>query len=154
MFRYISYLLKNKQDIEDTFQQTFINFYSSISDNKEINNVYVYLLRIARNDVFNKFRQKRPVATEYIEEIDDRIYEQEILFDQHLISKSIEEAIQGIPEIYLESYLLREMDNFSYNDISLITDVPKGTVSVHIHRARKHVCNHIKSKKEIYNILK
>jgi len=144
--------LKNKQDVEDTFQQTFINFYSSISDNKEINNVYAYLLRIARNDIFNKFRQKRPVATEYIEEIDDRIFEQEILFDQHLISKSIEEAIQGIPEIYLESYLLREMDNFSYNEISLITDVPVGSVSVHIYRARKHVYNHIKNKTEIYSI--
>lgn len=152
MLRYISYLLKNKQDVEDTFQQTFINFYSSISDNKEINNVYAYLLRIARNDIFNKFRQKRPVATEYIEEIDDRIFEQEILFDQHLISKSIEEAIQGIPEIYLESYLLREMDNFSYNEISLITDVPVGSVSVHIYRARKHVYNHIKNKTEIYSI--
>jgi len=152
VLRYISYLLKNKQDVEDTFQQTFINFYSSISDNKEINNVYAYLLRIARNDIFNKFRQKRPVATEYIEEIDDRIFEQEILFDQHLISKSIEEAIQGIPEIYLESYLLREMDNFSYNEISLITDVPVGSVSVHIYRARKHVYNHIKNKTEIYSI--
>ena len=48
----------------------------------------------------------------------------------------INQAIAALPIVYREVLVLRELDDFSYKDISRIVDIPIGTVMSRLARAR------------------
>jgi RNA polymerase sigma-70 factor (ECF subfamily) len=62
---------------------------------------------------------------------------EDVINDQEL-SEVIRRAIQQIPEKYRESFVLREINQLSYEEISAVTGLKLGTVRSRINRARNH----------------
>jgi RNA polymerase sigma-70 factor (ECF subfamily) len=46
-------------------------------------------------------------------------------------------AVESLPESFREAVLLKDVEDFSYGEISDILEVPLGTVMSRIHRGRK-----------------
>ena len=57
-------------------------------------------------------------------------------FENEYVGKRIQKAINQLQDPFKEVIILRDMQNLSYDDISLIIDVPIGTVKSRINRAR------------------
>jgi len=56
--------------------------------------------------------------------------------ENHLLMKQIYKAIQVLPEQSRIVVILRDMQELTYKEISMIVDVPLGTVRSRINRAR------------------
>ena len=67
--------------------------------------------------------------------------EDELLQEDAL--KSINKFIQTLPESLRTSFVLREIEGKSYEDIAKITETPIGTVRSRIFRARETILNFI-----------
>ena len=59
-------------------------------------------------------------------------------------AKRIQYAIKALPEHFKTVIILRDLQEFSYEDISSIIDVPIGTVKSRINRARLQLQTELK----------
>ena len=56
-------------------------------------------------------------------------------------------SVKTLPESLKTAFTLREVDGKSYEEISIITDTPIGTVRSRIFRARESIINYINRRK-------
>ena len=53
--------------------------------------------------------------------------------------QSVRRAVEALPVIFRETIVLREFEEMSYEEISMVLDVPTGTVMSRLARARKRL---------------
>jgi RNA polymerase sigma-70 factor (ECF subfamily) len=140
---------KSKEDSEDLSQQTFIKVWKKINsfrgDSAFFTWVYRIAINLAKNHVVssNYKKDKVNISADAIE-MDFASYanpETDLMHSQSL--NNVRSFINGLPESLRTAFTLRESDGLSYEEISLITDTPIGTVRSRIFRARESVLEFI-----------
>ena len=136
---------KSKEDSEDLAQQTFIKVWKKIDsfrgDSAFFTWVYRIAINLAKNHVVssNYKKDKINISSDAIE-MDFASHanpETDLMHNQSL--NNIRSFINSLPENLRTAFTLRESDGLSYEEISLITDTPIGTVRSRIFRARESV---------------
>jgi RNA polymerase sigma-70 factor (ECF subfamily) len=140
---------KSKEDSEDLSQQTFIKVWKKINsfrgDSAFFTWVYRIAINLAKNHVVssNYKKDKINISADAIE-MDFASHanpETDLMHAQSL--NNVRSFINGLPESLRTAFTLRESDGLSYEEISLITDTPIGTVRSRIFRARESVLEFI-----------
>ena len=140
---------KSKEDSEDLAQQTFIKVWKKIDsfrgDSAFFTWVYRIAINLAKNHVVssNYKKDKINISSDAIE-MDFASHanpETDLMHSQSL--NNVRSFINGLPESLRTAFTLRESDGLSYEEISLITDTPIGTVRSRIFRARESVLEFI-----------
>jgi RNA polymerase sigma-70 factor (ECF subfamily) len=140
---------KSKEDSEDLAQKTFMKVWQQIHTFRGDSAFFTWIYRIAINLAKNHFasssfkKDKISVSSDDLE-IDfvfDSSPETDLMHKESL--KNIEKYIESLPESLKTAFKLRESHGKSYEEISLITDTPVGTVRSRIFRARDQVLNFI-----------
>ncbi|MDA7829940.1 sigma-70 family RNA polymerase sigma factor [Gammaproteobacteria bacterium] len=140
---------KSKEDSEDLSQQTFIKVWKKINsfrgDSAFFTWVYRIAINLAKNHVVssNYKKDKINISADAIE-MDFASHanpETDLMHSQSL--NNVRSFINGLPESLRTAFTLRESDGLSYEEISLITDTPIGTVRSRIFRARESVLEFI-----------
>ena len=140
---------KSKEDSEDLAQATFIKAWKGLETFRGDSAFFTWLYRIAINLAKNHFqssaykKQKLNISEDerLLETEDPLNIEDELLQEDAL--KSINKFIQTLPENLRTSFVLREVEGKSYEDIAKITETPIGTVRSRIFRARETILNFI-----------
>ena len=141
--------IKSKEDSEDLSQQTFIKVWKKINsfrgDSAFFTWVYRIAINLAKNHVVssNYKKDKVNISADAIE-MDFASHanpETDLMHSQSL--NNVRSFINGLPESLRTAFTLRESDGLSYEEISLITDTPIGTVRSRIFRARESVLEFI-----------
>ena len=136
---------KSKEDSEDLAQQTFIKVWKKIDsfrgDSAFFTWVYRIAINLAKNHVVssNYKKDKINISSDAIE-MDFASHanpETDLMHSQSL--NNVRSFINSLPENLRTAFTLRESDGLSYEEISLITDTPIGTVRSRIFRARESV---------------
>ncbi len=135
VFAYCRRFLGNREEAQDVFQETFIRFFNSAKNDREMTNIPGFLLRIARNLCVNtKRRTKNHLQFEdYMAGESGHRHEKDELLNL------IKMAIDLLPDDYKDVFILREYDGLSYADIAEIIDEPMTTVKIRIHRAKQKI---------------
>ncbi len=101
-----------------------------------------WLLTIVRNTCYSWMRSNRP--SELTDEFDEAVhteYKAGQGAEAELISRDesdrVRKALEMLPVTFREVLVLREMEGFSYKEISQVTGVPMGTVMSSLSRARQ-----------------
>ena len=136
---------KSKEDSEDLSQQTFIKVWQQLDsfrgDSAFFTWVYRIAINLAKNFVDSSGYKKQKINTSIEQaEIDISSFEDiesAVIHKQSL--KEIKNFINTLPESLKTAFTLREVEGRSYEDISLITDTPIGTVRSRIFRARESI---------------
>jgi RNA polymerase sigma-70 factor (ECF subfamily) len=136
---------KSKEDSEDLSQQTFIKVWQQLDsfrgDSAFFTWVYRIAINLAKNFVASSGYKKQKINTSIEQaEIDISSFqdiESAVIHKQSL--KEIKNFINTLPESLKTAFTLREVEGRSYEDISLITDTPIGTVRSRIFRARESI---------------
>ena len=136
---------KSKEDSEDLSQQTFIKVWQQLDsfrgDSAFFTWVYRIAINLAKNFVGSSGYKKQKINTSIEHaEIDISSFEDiesAVIHKQSL--KEIKNFINTLPESLKTAFTLREVEGRSYEDISLITDTPIGTVRSRIFRARESI---------------
>jgi RNA polymerase sigma-70 factor (ECF subfamily) len=136
VFAYCRRILGDKERAQDAFQDTFIRFYNSASQERDMTNVPAYLLRIARNICLNMQRSNRMTTT--LEEY-HMPYSEEFSHEKKELLSLVTTALELLPDDYREAFVLREYDGLSYQEIAEVTESSMATVKIRIFRAKQKI---------------
>jgi RNA polymerase sigma-70 factor (ECF subfamily) len=144
LYNFAVYLSGNTDEAKDLLQETYLRAYRFIDYYKTDTNAKGWLIRILKNTFINEYRKqsKKPTQIDYddlynneeIEESDQVDLRNEI-FDS-LIGDEVTNAINELPVNFKLIILLCDIENFKYEEIAQIIDIPIGTVRSRLHRAR------------------
>jgi RNA polymerase sigma-70 factor (ECF subfamily) len=137
----------NANDAADIAQQTFVNAYRSLASFKEEANLATWLYRIVFNQSVSFFRERgrnRTVSMDGAPRDDDEPA-REIASSNgdpshHVMNRDLSDKINAVlAQLDEESrriVILREFENYAYEEIAEILAIPVGTVRSKLHRAR------------------
>ncbi len=141
-------IVRNPEEANDLVQETFIKAFGSLKTYDSHYRFSTWLYKIAANCSIDFLRKRKidslsldkPIQTKDGDvqmELPDYSYNPE----QDLRNKEqrfgIEEAIESLPEKYMEVIVLRHKEDKSYEEIAKMLKVPVGTVKARIFRARE-----------------
>ncbi|MCX8095413.1 MAG: RNA polymerase sigma factor [Caldisericia bacterium] len=138
IFTYCLFILKDREDAKDLTQETFLKAFININTLKKDDDFKFWLLRIARNSCFKKLRKRKIEKNlNFYEE------EKEIKIDEEIIKDEKKEklliAINKLDKKDREILTLRDIEGYSYEEISKILKISLNLTKVRIHRARKNL---------------
>ena len=157
LYNFAYRLTLNTADAEDLVQEAFLKAFRFIHSYEVGTNPKAWLFRILKNAFINKYRKdsKRPPSIDFDEvykgQNDDRspysTYEDlsEEMFGQ-MMGDELTMAINSLSVDFRTVILLCDIEGFTYEEISKITDIPIGTVRSRLFRAR----NTLKEKLRTY----
>ncbi len=134
----------NSDDASDITQDIFLKVYNNISKFKEESNFTSWLLRLAKNHCIdywrkNKYNRKRMELEENIQVKAEGFQgaatpeEREI---QHSDVKFLRKKLLLLPPDLRTLIIMRDIQEFSYQEIAENLDIPLGTTKSRINRAR------------------
>ncbi len=123
--------LGNKDQAEETAQETFVRAYFNINKLKSLDSFFSWILGIADRVVKEHQRKKqiqrqREIVRSFSEEAPDTELSQDYV---------LEAAIARLPDTYRKVILLRYYGEHSCNQIAQQLDMPLGTVTKTLSRA-------------------
>ena len=138
------WLLQNDNDAEDLVQETFVRAIPAMNRLRSESNVKGLLFKILRNAWLNHLRKRRTapeiawsdVEDDAVEDIAEPSKDSYHLFVSKIEREQVRAAIQALPPRFREIILLREFEEFSYDQIAGLLDCPVGTVMSRLARAR------------------
>ncbi len=150
LFNYVFRMCGNYEEAEEIAQEAFVKAFIHAEKYKTIARFSTWLYTIATNLFRNSIRSKkrsphffpiRELAGSKEEEIQavDLASEKrgpDEKYNDKELSAIINSAIQKIPENYRTSFVLREVNELSYEEIAAATGLKLGTVRSRINRAR------------------
>lgn len=148
LLRYLSPFLRDLGEAEDVVQETFIQAYLALNGFRGESSFSTWLFRIGINTAKRSFiRNKRrfPRSSEPVHEggSSQQYVELEKDFDTpdaKLETKQLldllDTALDALPPEQRTSFILREIEGLSYDEIAAQMHCPVGTVRSRIHRAR------------------
>ena len=146
---------KSKEDSEDLAQQTFIKAWQQIESFRGDSALFTWIYRIAINLAKNfvvSSSYKKQKANTSIQDVAIEItsYENiESVLTHNQSMQEIKDFIKTMPESLKTAFTLRESEGKSYEEISIITNTPIGTVRSRIFRARESIIEFMQ--KELMN---
>jgi RNA polymerase sigma-70 factor (ECF subfamily) len=130
-------------DAQDVVQEAYLRAFRFFGGFRG-GNSRAWLLRIVRNAFYDWLKQNR--REERIEPFDEELHEAvdetgtpASLLAERADHELLHKAIGELPLEFREILVLRELDGFSYKEISGIAGVPMGTVMSRLARAREHL---------------
>jgi RNA polymerase sigma-70 factor (ECF subfamily) len=128
-------LTRNAADAEDLVQETYLRAYRAFASYVPDTNVRAWLYTILYRVRADHYRRasRSPRTVELLDEGPGVAAPQEGLARGQ---EDIARALNALPECFRSAVILRDVQEFSYEEISTILEVPIGTVMSRIHRGR------------------
>lgn len=144
----------NREEVEDIIQDTFLRVYQHRDsfDFKYCFSTWIYT--IALNLARNELRKKKKYKFYDIFELHHK--EVETAVEPKIpssLGSVLENAISSLPGKYKTAFLLRDIDEMSYEEIARVLSVPLGTVKSRVNRARSILRDKLKPRMEERNAL-
>jgi len=150
----VARFVNDAAEVEDVTQEAFIKAFRALPKFRGESAFYTWLYRIASNAAKNYLvaRGRRPATTadvqdaEYFEEGDAlrEIETPENAYFGSELAKTVQTALEGLPEELSAALSLREFDGLSYEEIADVMACPVGTVRSRIFRAREVVDSRVR----------
>lgn len=147
MYNFALRLTSDPNDAEDLVQDTIVKAFRFFSSYEKGTNAKAWLFRILKNSYINNYRKKskQPNQVDYDEvssfyetiradrtdtsDLEDRMF-------RELIDDDISNALEELPEDFRTVVLLCDVEDFTYEEIANMLDVPIGTIRSRLHRGR------------------
>ena len=145
LLNYVFRFVGNRVDAEDIVQETFLRVYKNKHYYKEIAKfstwVYTIAGNLAKTELRRRKRRKLFSVSNFVNEerdfdIPDTNRNPEQRVDGVIKDEIIQKAIDKLPAKFKEVIILRDIQEFAYEEISEILNIPLGTVKSRVNRGR------------------
>lgn len=147
MFNFALKLTGEVSDAEDLVQDSIVKAYRFFDSYEKGTNAKAWVFRILKNSFINSYRRtaSRPQQVDY-DEIES-FYEliraertettdlEHLMFNE-LMGDDLSNALHKLPEDFRTVVLLCDVENYTYEEIANMLDVPIGTIRSRLHRGR------------------
>jgi RNA polymerase sigma-70 factor (ECF subfamily) len=143
----LSYM-KNEADAEDVAQEAFVRGFKSLSSFRAEARFSTWLISITLNEAKSRLRRKSLVRMDSLDTPPDenqnvspalmrdwREIPSEVL-ERGEIRQLLQEAIERLPDIYRQVFLLRDVEEMNINETAEALKISIPSVKVRLHRAR------------------
>jgi len=151
LVKLVTRYVRNPAEAEDIAQEAFIKAYRALPQFRGDSAFYTWLYRIAINTAKNAVvsRERSPVDYNFDRDSIDESYDMQgrlkdaetpeglVLTDE--IRRTVNAAIEQLPEDLRTAIVLRELEGLSYEQIAGTMGCPVGTVRSRIFRAREAI---------------
>jgi len=155
-------ILKNKEDAEDISQEALIKVFRSINQFNMMSSFKTWLYRIVVNTCLDFKRTQKALVisvdqpiqsghNEFFVDIQDNRPSPEEIAQSKQTQKVIVDTIDKLEEDFRNVIILRDINGFSYEEISEILSCNIGTVKSRISRGRQRLKEMLETKIEDYN---
>jgi RNA polymerase sigma factor (sigma-70 family) len=133
---YIRNRVKTLEEAEDILQDIFYSTLDSLSVTDRIDNLLAWFYTSARNKIIDSYRKKRPVSVSVDQDeglflkdlLADPSFHPESLFIRKMIEETVMDAVEDLPEDQREVFILQELEDMTFREISERTGEPVNTL--------------------------
>jgi RNA polymerase sigma-70 factor, ECF subfamily len=147
LYRAALRLTRVPADAEDLVQETYLKAFRAADSFEPGTNLRAWLFTILHNTARNRARDRARETVDVDSEAVDRATEvlpatgraetPETLLLRNTLAPELQAAIDALPEVFRQAVWLRDVEEFSYAEISEMLQVPIGTVMSRISRGRR-----------------
>ena len=146
-----------EEDSNDLVQDAYLKALRFMDKYEAGTNPKAWLFTILKNAFINEYRKKAKLPTKVDYEEIVHFHQEEDNFGyssymdlreemfENMMGDEVTVAINDLPQEFKTVILLCDIEDFSYEDIAKIIDVPIGTVRSRLHRARNLLKEKLKS---------
>jgi len=142
-------IVRNEAEAEDAAQETVLKIYRNLHLFRGESQFRTWALSIARNEGLGRLRKaetRREDSLDALTEDQTGDYTPAILtswrevpsraLEQKELAAVLRQAIEGLPEIYRNVVLLRDIEEMDVRETAAALGIAEGAVKVRLHRAR------------------
>lgn len=136
-------MVGNRAEAEDLAQETFLAAYKALSTFRADSKFSTWLYRIATNKCKDWLRVKRPGQGQYDLDADESLdlyvtedRTPEVLLSRQQVAQELEQAIQRLPPLYREAFVLKHVEGLSYEEMEDILGVSGDTLKMRVYKGR------------------
>jgi len=147
--------LGSKEDAEDIVQEAYLKAFRAFGQRRD-GNLSGWLTTILINTLRDHKRKVARSASvlsldefenvDHLEGIEDPSAGPDQVLEEQELGVDLETALRGTPGWMLTPFLLREVQDMSYKEISQVLSIPIGTVMSRLSRARQHLSGKLSGK--------
>ena len=141
VYRAVRSLLRDEGEAEDAMQQAWLAAYSHLDQFAGASAFSTWLTRIALNEALARVRQRARV--EVVANVPEEgaagmrsVVDPEKRTADRELAHLVEEAVDGLPEMYRTVFVLRELEGLSTAEAASCLGISEELVKVRLHRAR------------------
>jgi RNA polymerase sigma-70 factor (ECF subfamily) len=144
------WLMRDRNDAEDIVQQSCLRACRGFATFRG-GDARAWLLTIVRNACYSELSRRRRQRGETgggraLESLDDAdlpappgVGDPQLTLLRRLDHEALAGAVEDLPDVFREAFVLREMEGLSYQEIAEVAGVPVGTVMSRLARARQRL---------------
>lgn len=137
LFNVLYRMLSSEDEANDLLQETFLRVWQHKMSYDFRFAFSTWIYTIALNLARNELRRRKKIKFLDIFDFADKLTAKEEKQDTSANLKALlESEMKRLPEKYKTAFLLRDVDNLSYEEIAQVLGVPLGTVKSRVNRAR------------------
>jgi RNA polymerase sigma-70 factor (ECF subfamily) len=151
-------MVGDRTEAEDLAQETFVAAFKSLPTFRAESKFSTWLYRIAANKCKDWLRAKRPgqgiqdVDVDVDEMLDGGVAAEERtperLLSQQQVAEQLDRAIQRLPPLYREAFVLKHVDGLSYEEMQEIVGVNVDTLKMRVYKGRLQLSRELAELKE------
>lgn len=143
LYKVMYRMVYNRDDAEDLVEEAFIKAFRSLKKFETGRPFYAWICRIAVNNAINYLRKERRAQVQPLEFVEHRLAAKKgdpvKMTAQKVLQEKIAASMARLPEDDRTILILRVDEEFSYEEISKILNIPRGTVMSRLARARQRL---------------
>jgi RNA polymerase sigma-70 factor (ECF subfamily) len=145
-------MVGNRAEAEDLAQEAFLAAFKALSTFRADSKFSTWLYRIAANKCKDWLRVKRPGMgqqdVDISETLDMHVAEEqtpERLLSQQQVAQELDLAIQRLPSLYREAFVLKHVEGLSYEEMEEILGVNGETLKMRVYKGRLQLSRELAS---------
>lgn len=147
LYNFAFRLVFDEDEANDLVQETYLKAYRFIESYEEGTNAKAWLFRILKNSFINDYRKKskQPNKVDY-QEVESYYNSEDTAVEatsdlriesvQEMMGDEITNALNSLDVDFRTIIILSDLEEFKYEEMAKILDIPIGTVRSRLHRAR------------------
>jgi RNA polymerase sigma-70 factor (ECF subfamily) len=149
-------MVGDRTEAEDLAQETFVAAFKALPRFRAESKFSTWLYRIAANKCMDWLRAKRPGQGAQDVDVDEVLADgvaaeertPERLLSQQQVAAQLDRAIQRLPPLYREAFVLKHVEGLSYEEMQEILGVNGDTLKMRVYKGRLQLSRELAELKE------